>query len=551
MWSTTMAELVRARAEDDTVGLRFDEQVWTWREHVQASADRAALLESWRRPGPFHVGVLLENVPEFSLLLGAGALSGAVIVGLNPTRRGEDLARDVRFADCQVVLTETRLAGLLHGLDLGAAAGRVVDVHGADWAAEVEAHAGSPLPGVAPRPDELFMLIFTSGTTAAPKAVRCSQGKIATSGRGIAERFELGPGDVTYLSMPLFHSNAIIAGWTPTVACGGTLALARRFSASGFLPDVRRYGATYANYVGKPLSYVLAQPEREDDADNPLRVVFGNEAAPADIDRFAERFDTRVVDGFGSTEGGLSVSRTPETPPGSIGVPVGDVRVLDTETGEECATAEFDAQGRLTNPDAAIGELVNLDGTGSFEGYYRNEEETARRVRDGRYYSGDLAYRDAEGFLYHAGRTGDWLRVDGENFAAAPVERVLNQHPDVVQAAVYAVPDPAAGDQAMAALALRPGTAFEPEEFGAWLAGQRDLSEKWWPRFVRVVDDLPQTPTNKVLKRRLVAQAWDCGDPVWWCGTDRRYRRLTDADVAELYRRFSEHGRDHLLPAHA
>ena len=136
-----------------------------------------------------------------------------------------------------------------------------------------------------------------------------------------------------YVSMPMFHSNAIMAGWAVGLAAGATIALRRRFSASGFLPDVRAFGATYANYVGKPLSYVLATPERADDADNPLRIAYGNEGAPADLARFAERFGCTVIDGFGSTEGGVAISRAPGTPPGALGRLADGVAVLHPETG--------------------------------------------------------------------------------------------------------------------------------------------------------------------------------------------------------------------------
>ncbi len=136
------------------------------------------------------------------------------------------------------------------------------------------------------------MLIYTSGTSGDPKAVICSHGKVAIAGVMMTERFALGPDDVCYVSMPLFHSNAVLVGWAVSLACRGSMVLRRKFSASQFIPDVRRYGATYANYVGKPLSYVLATPERPDDADNPLRAVYGNEGAPGDIERFASRFGT-------------------------------------------------------------------------------------------------------------------------------------------------------------------------------------------------------------------------------------------------------------------
>ncbi len=154
-----------------------------------------------------------------------------------------------------------------------------------------------------------------------PKAVRVTQDKVAfPPGRMLAQRFGLGPADTCYLSMPLFHSNAIMAGWSVAVAAGASIALRRKFSASQFLPDVRRYGATYANYVGKPpLSYILTTPPPQpDDADNPLKFLYGNEGAPRDLVRFADRFGVRVVDGFGSTEGGVAIARTPRRPPRRI-----------------------------------------------------------------------------------------------------------------------------------------------------------------------------------------------------------------------------------------
>lgn len=546
-WPVTMQDLVRARAADEAPGLVFEDRRWTWAEVVAEARARAAWFDDVRREGPPHVGLLLSNGPEFVFQLAAAALAGTVVVGLNPTRRGEELAQDVRHSDCQVVLVDPRHADLLDGLDLGPASGRVVDVTAADHREGLTRDPGDRTwPDVAD--DDLYMLIFTSGTTGAPKAVRCSQGKIATHGQTLATRLGLGPEDVAYLSMPLFHSNAIIAGWTPALAAGATAVVAERFSASGFIPDVRRFGATYANYVGKPLSYVLAQPRRPDDADNPLRIVFGNEASPAAIDEFAERFDCHVQDGFGSTEGGLSVSRTPDTPAGSIGRPVGDVRIVDPETGEECPPARRDDDGRLVGVAAATGEMVNFDGVGSFEGYYGNEEETASRTRGGRYHSGDLAYRDEDGFFYHAGRTGDWLRVDGENFAAAPVARLLGEHPDVVQAAVYAVPDPAAGDQVMAGIQLRGGATFDGTAFSEWLDRHPNLSPKWRPRFVRIADQLPTTPTNKVLVRVLAAEGIVCDDPVWWSPRPGDpYRPLDADDLEELRRQFEDQGRGHVL----
>ncbi len=533
-----MADLVRARAGDPRPGLRAQGQVWTWAQCVDAALARAHWYLADRRErgatGPAHVGVLLENTPEFAFWLYAAALGRFTVVGLNPTRRGEELAGDVRATDCDLVLTDAAGRERLSDLDLGVA--RALDA-----AALTLPTQRTELP--AAEPDDLFLLVFTSGTTGSPKAVRCSQRKITWSALGVAMRVELAPADVTYVSMPLSHSGAVIAGWGPTLAVGATLALRERFSASSFLSDVRAHGATFAHYVGTPLSYVLAQPAADDDADNPLQRLFGNEGAPADLERFGTRFGCRVLDGFGSSEGGISISRTPDTPTGSLGRGVGTVHVLDAATGERCPTAEFDRDGRLTNADQAVGELVGLDGPGLFEGYWNAPEDNAARLRDGHYWSGDLGYEDADGFLYFAGRGTDRLRVGGENFPAAPVARLLVRHPQVVEAVVYPVPDPVAGDQVMAAIV--PADGFDPVGFAAWVAAQPDASSTWVPRYLRVAAELPRTPTGKVLVRELARRRWGPGVGEVWCrdGREATLRRFTDDDEHDLTGAFAVSGR--------
>jgi fatty-acyl-CoA synthase len=502
----TVTELLLAQAGSPQPGLRFEDRSWSWREHVAECARYAAALRARRAPGlPFHVGVLADNVPEFSFLLGGCAFAGAVLVALNPVRRGSALAADVTRTDCQYVLADPRYAPLLAEAD--------VPVLPFD-ALELPGHA--PLDVAPAAPDDLLMLIFTSGTSGEPKAVRCTHGKIAIPGQMLAGRFGLGTGDTVYVSMPMFHSNAIMAGWAVGLAAGAAIAMRRRFSASGFLPDVRAFGVTYANYVGKPLSYVLATPERADDADNPLRIAYGNEGAPGDLARFAERFGCRVIDGFGSTEGGIAVSRTPDTPPGALGRLTDGVAVLDPETGRPCPPARFGSAGELLNPAEAVGELVNTQGTGLFAGYYRDAEADSIRMRDGMYRSGDLGYVDARGFCWFAGRIGQWLRVDGENLGTAPIERALLRHPAIAEAAVYGVPDPISGDQVMACVVVRGGASLTPADLGAFLAAQGDLGPRQHPRFVRVASQMPRTPTFKVLTRMLAADRWNTGDPVWW-----------------------------------
>ncbi|HWU24072.1 MAG TPA: AMP-binding protein [Nocardioides sp.] len=517
----TVRDLLLQHAGRDDVAMKHGGQEWSWREVLAAAAARAHVLrELAGDSGRPHVGVLLPNSPEMALALAAGAIGGHVSAGINTTRRGAALASDVRRADCAVLLTDSTHLPLLDGLDLGGA--RVIDTDASGWRERVGAAAtttdGFPDLGAM----DTFMLIFTSGTSGEPKAVQVAHFMVTMAGSVLAEKYGLGGQDVVYCSMPLFHSNAVMAGFAVAAASGAALAVAE-FSATGFLADVRRYGATYLNYVGKPLAYVLATPERADDADNPLRFAFGNEASERDIGEFARRFGCSVWDGFGSTENAIIITRDETTPPGSIGVPFDGVAVYDRVTRTECPRATYDADGRVTNLDEAVGELVNTQGAGFFGGYYNDERATAERLDGGMYWSGDLAYRDADGFVFLAGRTDDWLRVDGENLAAAPIEQILLRHPALSQAAVYAVAEEV-GDRLMCALVLRSGASLTPGDFAAFLAAQPDLSPKAWPRHVRIAPALPSTATNKVLKRELRTQGLATDDPVWTrAGRERRY----------------------------
>jgi fatty-acyl-CoA synthase len=492
----TVTDLLTPLVDVDDRGVHFEDSFVSWRGHLKHGAAVAAALRARLNPEqPPHVGVLLQNTPFFSAVLVAAGLTGIVPVGLNPVRRGAAMTRDVAHADCQVVLADSASAAALVEVDH-------INVDSAEWAAEVASYADEPVITPDADPGDLFMLIYTSGTSGDPKAVKCSQGKVAIAGVTMTERFDLGPSDVCYVSMPLFHSNAVLVGWAVAIASQSSLVLRRKFSASGFLPDVRRYGATYANYVGKPLSYVLATQEQPDDADNPLRAVYGNEGAPADLERFARRFGTVVMDGFGSTEGGVNIARTPETPAGSLGPLPEGIDIVDPQTGQQC-------------PPGVTGELVNVSDAGRFEGYYNDPDADAERMRGGVYHSGDLAYRDESGYAYFAGRLGDWLRVDGENLGTAPIERILLRHPDVIEVAVYGIPAPDVGDRVMAALVLADGARFDADKFRAFLCEQSDLGPKQWPSVVRVSARLPRTETFKVIKRQLSAQGVECDDPVW------------------------------------
>jgi len=542
------AALLRANATDpDRAGrpaIRYEDRVFTHADLYRESCRVANLLRARLDPGrPPHVGVLCDNRPEYLFCFGGAALAGAAVVGLNHTRRGVHLLRDLRHTDCGLVVTEPRHLPLLEPVwdDLPP-----VLVVGDTWEAAL-AEVAADDPGADVEVDRLWALVFTSGTSDAPKAVICSQRRLLVSGNRMAMILGIGPDDVGYLCMPLFHSNAIVVGWMPSIVRGASVAVVPRFSASRWLDDVRRYGVTWFGYTGKPLAYILATPEQPDDAENPLRVAFGNEGSPGVVEAFARRFGVHVIDAYGATEGGIAVNRDAPARPGALGRAGPEIRIVDEE-GREKPRARIDADGRLSNAHECVGEIVNTAGAGPFEGYYNNPEATARVTRFGWYWSGDLGYLDEDGYLYFAGRTADWLRVDGENFAAAPIEEALRRHPDVILAAVYGVPDPQAGDAVMAGLVLAEGAVFDGAAFAAWLDAQPDLGPKWRPRYVRILREPPTTGTFKVVKRTLVHEKWRrdrCGgDAVWVRDRDApAYRPFTDADERALREAFIAHGR--------
>ncbi len=520
----TLQALLRTRMDDDAVAVLSPDRTWTWREHLaEAAAEASALIGLADPDRPLHVGALLTNSPAYVRSMAAAALGGYVLCGINTIRRGEGLLADIRRSDCQLLLVDAEHAPLLDGLDLSGVT--VLDVSGGDYARAV-ASAPPLVPHKEVGGTDPFMMIFTSGTSGNPKAVPFVHAMSVMCGLSLAAQLDITDDDVCYLSMPLFHSNGVAAGWSVAIAAKAAMVPVK-FSVSRLLCDIRSYGATFMNYVGKPLALALASPEQPDDADNPLRVLYGNEATDRDIAEFSRRFGCRIVDGFGSSEFAVVVVREDGTPPGSIGKGWPGVAIYDPRTVTECATAEFDEHGALLNFDDAVGELVNTEGAGPFSGYYNDPDATAERLRHGMYWTGDLAYRDAEGWIYLAGRTADWMRVDGENLAAAPIERILQRLAKLNQVAVYSVPDDTVGDAVMAAVVLRPGETLAPNEFEEFLAAQADLSPKAWPRYVRINDDLPHTATNKILKRELSAAGVTAGDGVLWerAARDRSYQR--------------------------
>ncbi len=526
---TTAAEILRRRAQDEAIALCFEEQQWTYRQLIEEATRRIALYDALEdRDQPPHIGVLLDNVPDYLFWLAAAALSGTVVVGINSTYRGEQLAQLVTHTECQLLVTSRSYLPIIEGVDTGVEPERVLLVDDQKYRLDV-AQQVTRVPERAVAEDALFLLIFTSGSTGLPKAVRCTQGRYGRTGGHVAAVAQLEENDAVYAPLPFFHSSSLFTGWASAITAGVPLATRSRFSASGTLQDVRRYGATMLTYTGKVLNYVLATPEEPDDADNPLRLAIGNEASLKDIRAFAHRFGCSVRDSYGSTEGIIIIRRDPSMPDGALGSADPSVKVLNADTGVECPPVELGPEGRPANLEEAVGEIVETQPTSGFEGYYKNEPATSDRFRRGSYWSGDLAYRDKEGWFYFAGRSNEWLRVDGENFAAAPIEAIVARYPGLRSVAVYAVPDDPVGDRVMAAVELEDNIAFAPESFDDFLDAQPDLGTKWRPAFVRVVSELPKLASMKIDKQRLRRDAWRDDQVFWRPGRNEPLRKVDES----------------------
>ena len=586
----TLGAQIEVRAEhpvaSDKVVLMHDDRSWTYRQYRNESVRMARFLLrrlgaiDERRPG--HVAMLLENHLELLSLLGGCAYAGLTLFGINTGLRGDVLSGLLDESRARIFVVDAKLwpevervAGDLQHLApenilvLPSAGGPIDPMRDlyARLADEVGPEGESlPAPDVDVAPDQNLMVIYTSGTTGLPKGINNNHMKLLATGIGVSANMGLGQDDVGYACMPLFHSNSMFVGFMPAFWVGGSIGLRERFTASGFVPDVFRYGTTYWNYVGEPVHYVLGAIEREHAGDrariaaevtnhpaNKLRYAVGNGAAPPDIDLFSEYLGLEdMFELYGSTEAAISTFRRKGDPRGSVGEVTDErVKILD-EHGVECPPTELDAQGGIANYEQCVGEICRVaEETGLFQGYFENDAADSEKFRDGVYHSGDLGHilmREGKRYLFFDGRTDDWIRKDGENFSASQVGRMISEHPDVQLAVAYGVPCSVSDELVMAAMLLHAGGRFDPHEFFDWCEGQvtgGSLDRKWFPDFVRIVDEFEYTQTQKVLVRNLKRVHFDLkrlGDlavPIYFRERgDKAFKELTPGEYGRLRNEF-------------
>ena len=591
----TLRDQIEARASHAEFAgrtfLMLDDVHWTYGRFRNESVRMAQFLLQQlgaTEAGVGNVAILLENHLELAALLGACAYTKGVLFGINTGLRGDVLAGVLNQSKARLlVVNEQFYPEVLRVQDRleHIAPERIFVLSTGSGSVEASrdlrkrlaelgpADAPREVPSFSIAPSDNLMVIYTSGTTGLPKGINNNHFKLIVTGAAVSGNSALGRDDCGYLCMPLFHSNSMFVGFMPAFHVGARVGLRERFSATRFLDDVRSYGATYWNYVGETVHYVLSAIEKQYGGDaarieaevtrDPrvkLRFAVGNGAAAPDIERFSKWFGLDdMFELYGSTEAAISTFRRSGDPRGSVGeVRDAAVKILN-ERGEECENARLDEDGRILNYEQAVGEICRVaPDTALFQGYFDNPKANSEKYRDGVYHSGDLGHivaREERRFLFFDGRTADWIRKDGENFSASQVGRLISEHPDVALAVAYGVPCIVSDELVMVALKLRDGAELKPKEFFLWCEAQvtgGSMDRKWFPDFVRIVQDFEYTETQKVLVRHLKAAHFNRerlpAEPIYWRQRgDLEFRPFSKEDYEELRKQFAAAERLHLL----
>ena len=499
----TLTELLsdRVTRHPDKLALIFKERRWSYAE-FQREVDRVAagLLRIGVKKAD-RVAFLLPNSAEFLFATVAVTKIGAVFVPLNPQYTPEEAEYVLRHSEASIALTSPELLALVASVRVKLPDLKHVIVTGAgdyssalSWDKFLSGVLSSPVKSEID-PEDLASITYTSGTTDRPKGVMLSQYAYAFAPRMRAQGLGWSENDTVLCVLPLFHVNALCHTCIAMLSVGGSIVLTEKFSASRFWDEVREFGITTSSLMRTIPQILLSLPEKPDDRDNPLRLIV-TLLSPEMHVRFEERFGVKGVPSYSLTEDILSLigpQNMPREKLGSCGVPLAP---------EVHRVAIHDETGVVLPPGKA-GEIVKKSPT-VMKGYYKNPEATAKALKNGWLYTGDLGYLDEDGYLYFVDRVKDMVRRGDENISSEEVERVLNSHPQVAESAVIAVPDLIRGEEVKAYIVLKPPATAEtvpPEDI--WNFCRLHLAAFKVPRYIQYCAELPKTPSSKVQKNLL------------------------------------------------
>ena len=488
-----------ARRNPDGIWLRTDDGELTF---GGAAAQVAATAQALRDAGVGRGDLVLvtaRTTGPYLLCWLALTSIGAVVVSANPRSAPAELAGLARQTQPRALITDQGLAGLVRAAEITGLPLGVLDAAGlaGDWPHASGPPGPSGLPDAGVTPDDLAVLIPTSGTTGRSKLVMQTHRAYVLAGEGFPYWMGLTSADRLMTSLPLFHINAPAYSMMGSLACGAGLILLPRFSASGFLDAARRHGATEFNAIGAMLEILMRQPPRPDDADTPLRLCYTGPAPARDRQEEMERrFGLRIVVGYAMSESPYGLIWPHGSRPfGTLGT-VRQHPVL----GEINQARVVDEAGAQVGP-GGTGELL-LRNPVLTRGYWGMPAETERAFTgDGWLHTGDLVTVDPGGTYTFVARKKEVLRRRGENLSPAEVEEVLEEHPDVLESAVVGVPSELSEEEVKAFVVPVPGRAPDFAALRAFTAER--LAAFKVPRYWQLISELPRTPTARVAKHRL------------------------------------------------
>ena len=458
------------------------------------------------RPGNV-VAVVMKNSPQWlDVFFGAQKL-GMAGVPTNVQLRGEGLAYIFNHSEAEFIAIDHDLLPYYQAIadklvhphklivnTIGADASFVLPPGAILLAKAYAPELGSQKPQISIDPESICLMLYTSGTTGRAKGVPTKFNKTQIKSLLMLARATLSKHDIYYTCLPLFHANALILTVTMAMAAKAAVALSEKFSAGKFWDEVRETNSTVFNSIGAMIPILMKQPEKPNDLDNKVKHVMSAACPTAMWEPFEKRFGVTIFEGYGAVDGGgFIVINFGTAPPGSMGKPLfGKYRLVDNE--------DRDA------PNGTPGELIFWAGNQKDRAveYYKDDKASEQKLRDGWLHTGDLAYRDPKGNLYFAGRKTEFMRHKGENISAYDVEQAILQHPEIVEAAVFAVPSELAEDEVMAVIVASEGKKPDPKQVVKFLEDK--LAKFAIPRFWRIVPELPKTETQRVIKSSLEKQ---------------------------------------------